>query len=153
MDHKGLHAGARSSAQASGLQGVVVADTRLSHVDGERGELVIAGEYAETLALAEDAHFESVAARLLELATGSVQAGMRDALSDSRASAFAGLEQLTHALNLPDSMDALLAATAQGCAGGDALTVLGALPVYVAAGARLHAGLPPIAPSVSLCQT
>ena len=128
----------------------MVADTRLSHVDGERGQLVIAGVYAETLALAEDARFESVAARLLELATGSAQAGMSEALSLSRASAFAGLEQLTCALTLPDAMDALLAATAQGSAGGDGLTVLGALPVFVAAGARLRAGLPPLAPSASL---
>jgi citrate synthase len=149
MDHMELHAGARSAAKASGLDGVLVADTWLSHVDGERGELVIAGEYAETLALAEDARFESVAARLLELATGNAQAGLREALSHSRASAFAGLGQLTRALTLPDAMDALLAATAQGCAGSDALTVLGALPVYVAAGARLHAGLPLIAPSAS----
>jgi citrate synthase len=150
MDHMELHTGARSPAKASGLEGVVVADTRLSHVDGERGELVIAGEHAEVLALADGARFESVAARLFELATGSAQAGMRDALSQSRASAFAGLAELTRALTLPDAMDALLAATAQGCAGGDALTVLGALPVYVAAGARLRAGLPPIASSASL---
>jgi citrate synthase len=47
-------------------------------------------------------------------------------------------------------MDALLAATAQGAAGGDALTVLGALPVFVAAGARLRAGLPAIAPRAAL---
>ncbi|HEY1537319.1 MAG TPA: citrate/2-methylcitrate synthase, partial [Polyangiaceae bacterium] len=90
MDHMELHAGARSPAKASGLEGVVVAATRLSHVDGERGELVIAGVYAETLALAEDARFESVAARLLELATGSAYTGMHEALSQSRASAFAG---------------------------------------------------------------
>ncbi len=150
MDYMELHAGARPAAKASGLEGVVVADTQLSHVDGERGELVIAGERAEALALAEDARFESVAARLLELATGSAQTDLRDTLSRARAAAFAGLGQLTRALTLPDAMDALLAATAQGSAACDALTVLGALPVYVAAGARLRTGLPLIAPSAAL---
>ena len=34
---------------ASGLEGVVVADTRLSEVDGERGRLVVAGHDIEAL--------------------------------------------------------------------------------------------------------
>jgi citrate synthase len=50
---------------------------------------------------------------------------------------------------LPDAMDALLAATAQGSAGSDALSLLGALPVYVAAAARLRSRRSPIAPSQS----
>ena len=33
-----------------GLEGVVVAETRLSHVDGEKGELIIAGSAVENLA-------------------------------------------------------------------------------------------------------
>jgi citrate synthase len=40
----------------SGLQGVVAATTQLSHVDGERGELVIAGFQVDQLA--EFATFE-----------------------------------------------------------------------------------------------
>jgi citrate synthase len=153
MDHVELRPASPVPPKASGLEGVVVADTRLSQVDGERGELVIAGVYAETLALAEQARFEDVAARLLELGSGRAQTGLRDALARARASAFVGLAELTRALTLPNAMDALLAATAQGCAGADALTVLGALPVYVAAGARLRAGLPPIAPNASLSHT
>ena len=35
---------------ASGLEGVVVADTALSEVDGERGRLVIAGHDVEAIA-------------------------------------------------------------------------------------------------------
>ena len=46
----------------SGLEGVVVADTRLSHVDGARGRLVIAGHDVERLA--GRATFEDVAALL-----------------------------------------------------------------------------------------
>jgi citrate synthase len=132
------------------LEGVVVADTRLSHVDGERGELIIAGERAEQLALAEPGHFEAIVARLFEVAGAAPTSGLRERLSRARLAAFATLPALQGALMLPDAMDALLAATAQGCAGGEALSVLGALPVYVAAGARLRAGQGALPPSAAL---
>ena len=135
--------------KSSGLEGVVVADTRLSHVDGERGELIIVGSRAEELALSEPGHFETVVDRLLELAVGEPQAPVRERLAQARLAAFARVPQLEHALALPDAMDALLAATAQASAGGDGSSVLGALPVYVAAGARLRAGQAPIAPDVT----
>jgi len=146
MNLAGLPVGERSSAKASGLEGVVVADTRLSHVDGERGELFIAGCRAEDLALQDPGHFETVVERLLELGSGATESAIRERLGQARVSAFARIQQLEHALSLPDAMDALLAATAQGSAGVDALSVLGALPVYVAAGARIRAGQSPIAP-------
>ena len=150
-------------AKASGLEGVVVADTRLSHVDGERGELIIAGVRAEDLALGAPArstaqggapnqpsHFEEVIERLFELARCEPQAGVSEALGRARAAAFACLSELHPALALPDAMDALIAATAHGSAGGDGLAVLGALPVYVAAGARLRARQALIAPNPEL---
>jgi citrate synthase len=149
MNLIGLPVGDRLAAQASGLEGVVVAETRLSHVDGERGQLFIAGERAEELALSDPGHFETVVERLLELAAGEPVAGVRGRLAQARVAAFARLESLRHALCLPDPMDALLAASAQGSAGSDALAVLGALPVYVAAGARLRAGQSPIAPDAT----
>jgi citrate synthase len=43
----------------SGLEGVVAAQTRLSHVDGKRGQLIIGGYPVEELAA--NAHFEEVA--------------------------------------------------------------------------------------------
>ncbi|MGH7296509.1 MAG: citrate/2-methylcitrate synthase, partial [Polyangiaceae bacterium] len=46
----------------TGLEGVVVAETRLSDVDGERGRLVIAGRDVEQLAGAVS--FEEVCALL-----------------------------------------------------------------------------------------
>lgn len=140
-------------AVASGLAALVVADTRLSRVEGERGELWIAGLAAERFAQPDAPRFEDVAARLLSLAAG------RDAELDSaelddfrhrlgwaRRAAFERVSELHGVLRLPDAMAALLAATAQGAAGGDDCAVLGALPVFVAAGARLRAGLEPIAP-------
>ena len=50
----------------NGLEGIVAAETRLSMVDGERGELVIAGYRVEDLA--PQASFEEVAALLFEAA-------------------------------------------------------------------------------------
>jgi len=149
MNLDGLPVSDRLPSKASGLEGVVVADTRLSHVDGERGELIIAGSRAEDLALSESGHFETVVERLLELGSNAPQADVRERLARARLSAFSSLDRLTTALVLPDAMDSLLAATAQGVAGGDALTVLGALPVYVAARARLRAGQTAIAPNAT----
>ncbi|MEI9952688.1 MAG: citrate synthase [Pseudomonadota bacterium] len=146
MNLAGLSVTERLLPKASGLEGVLVADTRLSHVDGERGELIIAGSRAEDLALSDPGHFETVVERLLELGAGDSQPLVRERLAQARVSAFARIGHLTHALSLPDAMDSLLAATAQGSAQSDALGVLGALPVYVAAGARLRAGKAPIAP-------
>ncbi|HEX2672960.1 MAG TPA: citrate/2-methylcitrate synthase, partial [Polyangiaceae bacterium] len=127
MNLEALPIADRPAAKASGLEGVVVADTRLSHVDGERGELVIAGRRAEELAFDEPGHFETVAERLLELAGAEGQPQLRESLAEARGRAFARVPQLVHALSLPDAMDSLLAATAQGSAGMDALSVLGAL--------------------------
>ena len=51
-----------------GLDGVPAAETVLSHVDGERGELIIAGERVGELALKTG--FEGVTARLWSGGTG-----------------------------------------------------------------------------------
>jgi citrate synthase len=147
MNTNELSASPRTPSKASGLEGVVVADTRLSHVDGERGELVIAGARAEVLA--ENAGFEAVAARLLALATDTVERDLTAELARARVAAYASVPALRESLALPDAMDALLAATAQARSGRDAISVLGALPVYVAAGERLRRGLPTIAPNPS----
>jgi citrate synthase len=145
MNNDSLSAASRPVAKASGLEGVVFADTRLSQVDGEHGELIIAGTRAE--ALADSAEFETVAARLLELATDAPEPDLSTRLARARVTAYAAVPALSDSLLLPDAMDALLAATAQARSGRDPLSVLAALPVYVAAGARLRAGLPTIAPS------
>lgn len=144
-----LGLGERLPAKASGLEGVVVADTRLSHVDGERGELWIAGRRAEDLAFEEPGHFETVVERLLTLAGTELRRSVPEELARSRVAAFSRIAELGSALALPDAMDALLAATAHGSAGSEGLGVLGALPVYVAAAARLRAGQSPIAPDES----
>ena len=52
-----------TKATSSGLEGVVVAETAISHVDGERGQLVIAGADVEQLAATSS--YEAAAARVL----------------------------------------------------------------------------------------
>ena len=49
----------------SGLEGIAVAETALSHVDGARGRLIVAGHDIE--ALAATASFEQAAAELWSL--------------------------------------------------------------------------------------
>ena len=52
----------------TGLDGIPAADTALSHVDGAKGELIIAGERVGHLAATSS--FEGVTARLWTAATG-----------------------------------------------------------------------------------
>jgi len=140
MDQAVLSAGGATPARtnAYGLEGVLVAETRLSHVDGERGELVIAGERVERLAA--EPSFEDTAARLLALGDGTPVRELRAALGRARVSAQRSLSAL--ALAQPEAMDSLLAAVAQMSGDRSALGVLGALPVFVAAFARTRAKLP-----------
>ena len=122
-----------------GLEGLVVAETKVSDVDGERGQLVIAGHDVEQLAATHT--FEQAAARLLG---GTVDTGA------ARLAAWAQLPRLGDALDHPDGMDALRTALAHVRATGDdrtdALAAIGAAPVFVAAWSRKRAGLAPIAP-------
>jgi citrate synthase len=112
---------------ASGLEDVVAAVTRLSDVDGEHGRLVIAGKRVEELA--GEATFEEAAGRLLGRPLSS-----RD-LGEAREAAFEQIAALGDALDLPDAMDALRAATAH-LESGDAVRIIGAVPVFAAAWAR-----------------
>jgi citrate synthase len=116
-----------SKIWASGLEDVVAAVTRLSDVDGERGRLVIAGEAVEELA--GRVGFEEVVGRLLGRPVTT------RALGEAREAAFEQIGALGDALDLPDAMDALRAATAH-LADGDPVRVIGAVPVFAAAWAR-----------------
>jgi citrate synthase len=138
---------------SSGLEGVVVAETAISDVDGEKGRLVIAGADVERLAGAVP--FEAVAARVL--AAGGADLGGRDlpaALGHARAAAWETLPRLGDALDAPDGMDALRAALAHLRSVGDdlvdAVAVIGATPVYAAAWSRRRAGEAPVAPDPAL---
>jgi len=109
-------------APAIGLDGVPAAVTALSHVDGQRGELIIAGQRVDDLAGAVD--FEGLAARLWKIAG----AGEAPALGPLRVAAFeramevgpslAGMAPVDAlraglaALEIPDGPEAAAAVTA-----------------------------------------
>ncbi|MET0386239.1 MAG: citrate synthase [Polyangiales bacterium] len=128
-----------------GLEGVVVTATRLSHVDGEQGRLVIAGQDVERLAAHSD--FESACA-LLWAASGeeSTPARVRTRLAEGRAAAFARLPQLGDAFRRADGMDALRAALAHLDEQATPEVIVAAAAVFTAAFWRLRQGLAPIAP-------
>lgn len=119
----------------SGLEGVVVAETKLSEVDGERGRLILAGHDAEELGGRYT--FEQAAALF-----------GHGALGEARRAAFARIDRLGDALARADGMDALRAAVAHLEGTSSAEELIGATAVYAAAWARR--GKPPIAPDPSL---
>ncbi len=133
--------------KSSGLEGIVVADTRLSEVDGERGRLVIAGHDVEDLA--GTASFE----RVVGLLRGGASEGgdvVRAELARGRARAFERLGARGDALERPDGMDALRAATAHLPGDATQSEVIAAVAVYAAAWSRRRRGLAPIAPDPAL---
>jgi citrate synthase len=136
-----------------GLEGIAVAETELSHVDGQAGQLILRGISVERLA--PGASFED-ACHLLwhgKLPDAGERERMRERLYQGRARAFALLPELGTALHAPDPMDALRAAVAHLSedAGGDTASLLvGAVAVFAAAHARLRAGELPVAPRADL---
>ena len=96
----------------TGLEGVVVADTALSEVDGERGRLVIAGHDVERLAGTRS--FEALCRELWAAVPGATsELLLREALGRERVWAFGQIEGLGRALHAADGMDALRGALAQ----------------------------------------
>jgi citrate synthase len=129
------------TATASGLEGVVVADTELSDVDGAAGRLVIAGRDVESLAGA--ATFEDVFSRL-------VYAGKRAvSLGEARRRAWQLLPSLGDALRASDGMDALRASIAR-VVDGEPEEIAGAMATFAAAWSRTRDGRPPVAPDPAL---
>jgi citrate synthase len=144
----------------SGLEGVVAAQTRLSHVDGQKGELIIAGYPIEELA--PNATFEEVvyllwhdtlpdaqelAAWREELAAWrSLPAATANLLRKAAAEARPPMDVLRMAagtldLELPEQMRNNA---------GLGTVLLARLPTVVAAYSRLRQGREPIPPDASL---
>ena len=136
-----------------GLDGVAAAETVLSHVDGEKGELIIAGDHVGRLA--RSTGFEGVTARLWSAGSGTAitEAEVRARLGEGRSRTFARLPQLLAAAEGLSVVDGFRAATAglraeQGLS--DDATIVGALPVIATALARHAKGDAPIAPDATL---
>lgn len=94
---------------SSGLEGVVVADTRLSEVDGRRGALVIAGR--DVRELADHTGFGELCGLLWDDDDSSRRVGERE-LGEARQRAFGALPDVDSALRMDAPVDALRAALA-----------------------------------------
>jgi citrate synthase len=138
----------------TGLEGIAVAETELSDVDGDRGELIIRGYAVEQLV--GQVTFEDAWALLWSgsLPAGDQREAWRRDLASARTSAFALLPSLGDALALSDGMDALRASLAHLAATGDrrqdALSLTGAAAVFAAAWARAQERQAPVAPDPAL---
>jgi citrate synthase len=136
----------------NGLEGVVAAATRLSDVDGERGELIIAGFPVE--ALAAHATFEETTWLLWhgDLPTAEQLAAFQSDLAGRRALPPATLELLRECARAGiDPMDTLrIAIGTVSLASDDASSIVAIAPTIVAACWRLRRGDDPIAPRPDL---
>jgi citrate synthase len=130
----------------SGLEGVVAATTRLSDVDGERGELVIAGYQVGELA--ERATFEETAWLLWHgrLPTGSELDAFRAELAAERELPPGMIALLRECARREiDAMDALrIAAGAISMVSHAPAAIVARFPVIVAAFWRFRHGAEPI---------
>jgi citrate synthase len=136
----------------SGLDGIVAASTGLSRVDGERGELVIAGYPIDDLA--EQATFEETTWLLWhgELPGVEELEEFRRALAAARDLPDATMALLRACANRHlEPMDALrIAAGTLSLASSEALDLVAKMPAIVASYARLQRGLEPIGPRADL---
>ncbi len=134
----------------SGLDGVVAATTALSHVDGERGELIIVGEAVDDLALGGT--FERTVERL-RAAARPVSPPPESTLGELRVALFPRLRRSIAAasgLDLVAGMRAALAALDVADGPNADLKLTAAAGVLVPALVRAGRGLDPIAPNPSL---
>ena len=139
-----------TNGTASGLEGLVVAETRLSHIDGEGGRLVVGGYDVE--GLAGRIPFEEMCGLLWhgELPSPEEAARLARGIARARVEAFERLDRLGDALEAPDPMDALRTAASHLAAPSEereaAPCLTGALAVFAAAWARTARGELPIPP-------
>jgi citrate synthase len=132
---------------SSGLEGVVAASTRLSDVDGERGELIIGGFPIDELAA--HATFEETTWLLWngELPTAQELASFRARLATARGLPPATLAVLHECANARlEPMDALrVAAGTISLTSDDPAAIVAQFPTIVAAYWRLRQGSEPVA--------
>jgi citrate synthase len=136
-----------------GLDGVAAAETVLSHVDGERGELIIAGERVGDLV--RKTGFEGVTARLWGGGTGQPigEAEVRATLGAGRERAFVRLKELlgtTQGFSIVDGFRAAIAGLRAENGLSPEATIVGALPVIAGALVQRARGADPIAPDPTL---
>ena len=135
---------------SGGLEGVVAAETVLSHTDSAQGMVWVRGH--DLPDLVSNHGFEGTVALLWEgfAGEGLSRAGMTEAFGAARAAAFADLQRwLDHAAgrSLFEGMRAGLAALPDDATPAG---IIGAMTVTVAALLRTRNGQPPVAPDPTL---
>jgi citrate synthase len=142
----------QNATVSPGLEDVVAAATRLSHVDGEAGELIIAGFPVGELAA--HATFEETTWLLWhgELPTPSELAAFRADLASHRTLPAPTLAVVRDcASSRLDHMDALrMGIDTVSLISGDGVAIVAVAPTIVAAFARLMSGQEPIEPRADL---
>ena len=151
-----------STEKGPGLDGVVVADTRLSSVDGSIGELVIGGYAVEELA--PRASFEETVHLLWHdrLPNAAELASLRNRLSSQRtlATGTEGLLREAAKANLPAITALRIASASLDLSStqenpvtdlySDAERIIAQFPVIVATYERMTSGKKPVAPRADL---
>jgi citrate synthase len=142
------------SETANGLEGVVVAETELSDVDGEQGTLTIRGHDVEELV--GRASFEDVCGLLWHgvLPSPPARKDIERSLAQARVDAFELIPELGRALLMSDGMNALRAAVAHlsecGDPSRDRVRVTASVAVFGAVWHRMRTGQPLVAPAADL---
>lgn len=140
---------------AAGLEGVVAAETALSHVDGRAGRLILCGE--DLVDFVAQHGYESAAATFWAAARDEPPESpeaVRAALGRAREAAFARFERLEPAfegLALGDALRLGLAALSDADPAPQ-VAVTGAIPVFAANLARRERGRAPVRPDAAAGQ-
>ena len=134
----------------SGLEGVVVAETILSEVNGEEGRLVIRGHLVEDIA--GNCSFESVIGNLWAgfVPEDLSEASIRQALAEARVWAWDRMLPLLNSTRRLEPVEALrmmLSALADSDSARPHVLVTGAIAVFVAGISRFQNGKSPIHPN------
>lgn len=139
----------------SGLEGVVVAETILSRIDGEAGRLIVRGRPVEELA--DETTFEGVAAFLWQGLAGGEhedEESLRQAFARARSLAYAKVPELAPLWQGLPPVAALRLGLAALPPDGGGLPphhlAAGAVPLLVAAHHRARSGEEPMPPDPSL---
>jgi citrate synthase len=130
------------TAVHDGLEGIVAATTRLSAVDGERGELIIAGYRLQELAAGKP--FEDVVDLLWRTAGATIDRLVVLPLPAHTLNLLRGIAR--ERVNPMDALRMAIASLRSRDDPSDARTLIGTCPTIVACYARLVAGREPVAP-------
>ena len=136
---------------AAGLDGIVAATTRLSAVDGQNGVLILRGRKIEDLA--GKVSFEQAVAHLWQDVEPVDARTLTISLGEARIAAFAlvpVLESAPDSLSVFERMQLGLAALQPARGMPEAVSIIGALSVFLAASHRISTGQRMLAPDSTL---